>query len=271
MSSATFQATAPNPGRALTPEVATRKLRKNTRFCRDCGRYLNRPCTWPTCGKCNTKHFGHVPCWQARQNLQNRLDAFDRGYSASQKKKTAKVTALSPTTEPLSQQYKHATKPDTVGLAAPVDLAAPSEMTFNFDENGEMSWSLDSNKTIHFGPPPTNSHLPMSTASKLPKHHSHVHPGDQSFFYESAETADSIRESLTNITPSGSTLPSDSRRNEVSHLVTYAASLEENVDAFIAGVLQDMHDNDNVGDAPEHTGVPRDVPSYLDYLRRNGT
>ncbi|KAH0388158.1 hypothetical protein KCU92_g906, partial [Aureobasidium melanogenum] len=270
MSSATLQATAPNPGRALTPEVATRKLRKNTRFCRDCGRYLNRPCTWPTCGKCNTKHFEHVPCWQARQNLQNRLDAFDRGYSASQKKKTAKVTALSPT-ESLSQQSKHATKPDTADLAAPVDLAALSEMDFNFDENGEMSWSLDSSKTIQLGSPPTNSHLPVSAASKSPKDHSHVHPNRQSFFFKPSETAGSIRESLTSITPPGSTLPSDSRRNEVPHLVTYGASVEENVDAFIAGVFRDMHDNDDVGDAPKHADAPQDVPSYLNYLRRNGT
>ncbi|KAG9737357.1 hypothetical protein KCU73_g10018, partial [Aureobasidium melanogenum] len=248
-----------------------RKLRKNTRFCRDCGRYLNRPCTWPTCGKCNTKHFEHVPCWQARQNLQNRLDAFDRGYNASQKKKTAKVTALSPTTEPLSQQYKYATKPDTAGLAAPVDLAAPSEMDFNFDENEEISWSLDSNKTIQLGSPPTNSHLPVSAASKSPKDHSHVHPNRQSFFSKPSETAGSIRESLTSIIPTGSTLPSDSRRNEVPHLVTYGASVEENVDAFIAGVFRDMHDNDDVGDAPKHADAPQDVPSYLGYLRRNAT
>ncbi|KAG9960631.1 hypothetical protein KCU61_g6377, partial [Aureobasidium melanogenum] len=250
MSSATLQATALSPGRALTPEVATRKLKKNTRFCRDCGRYLNRPCTWPTCGKCNTKHFEHVPCWQARQNLQNRLDAFDRGYGSSQKKKTAKVTALSPTTEPSSQQTEHATKPNAADLAASVNLATPPGMTFNFDKNGEMSWSLDSNKTEH-------------SASKSPKDHSHVHPSRQ-------ETAGSIRESLTSITPSGSTLPSDSRRNEAPHLVTYGASVEENVDAFIAGVLRDMHDNDDVGDAPRHADVPQDVPSYLDDLRRNG-
>ncbi|KAG9637164.1 hypothetical protein KCU64_g14308, partial [Aureobasidium melanogenum] len=263
MSSATLQATALSLGRALTPEVATRKLKKNTRFCRDCGRYLNRPCTWRTCGKCNTKHFEHVPCWQARQNLQNRLDAFDRGYGSSQKKKTAKVTALSPTTEPSSQQTEHATKPNAADLAASVNLATPPGMTFNFDENGEMSWSLASNKTVHSGSPPTNSHLPVSTASKSPKDHSHVHPSRQ-------ETAGSIRESLTSITPSGSTLPCDSRRNEAPHLVTYGASVEENVDAFIAGVLRDMHDNDDVGDAPRHADVPQDVPSYLDDLRRNG-
>ncbi|KAG9661834.1 hypothetical protein KCU95_g19331, partial [Aureobasidium melanogenum] len=269
-SSATLEATALSPGRALTPAVATRKLKKNTRFCRDCGRYLNRPCTWPTCVKCNTKHFEHVPCWQARQNLQNRLDTFDRGYSTSQKK-TAKVTALPPTTEPSSQQIEHATKPNTADLAAPVDLAAPSEMIFNFDENGEMSWSIDSNKTIHFGPPPTNSHPPVSTASKLPKHHSHVHLSRQYFFSKPAETAGSIRESLTEITPCGSTLPSDSRRNEAPHLVTYGASLEENVDAFIAGVLRDMHNNNNVSDAPGHADIPHDVLSYLNYLRHNGT
>ncbi|KAG9584037.1 hypothetical protein KCU77_g7928, partial [Aureobasidium melanogenum] len=271
MSSATLQATAPSPGRALAPEVATRKLKKNTRFCRDCGRYLNRPCTWPTCGKCNTKHFEQVPCWQARQNLQNRLDAFDRGYGSPQKKTTAKVKAFLSTAEPSSRQIEHATEPNTNDPAAPVALAAPPEMTFNFDENGEMSWSLDSNKTIHFGPPPTSSHLPVSTASKSPKYHSHVHPNRQSFFPKPSETAGSIREYLTSITSSGSTLPSDSRRNEAPHLVTYGASVEENVNAFIAGILRDMHDNGDVGDAPRHADAPQDVPSYLDYLRRNDT
>ncbi|KAH0254748.1 hypothetical protein KCU91_g17838, partial [Aureobasidium melanogenum] len=260
----TLQATALSSGRTLTSETAARKLKKGTRFCRDCGRYLNRPCTWPTCGKCNTKHFEQVPCWQARQNLQKRLDEFDRGYGSSQKKKkVAKVAALPPTTEPSLQQIEHATELEPADLAAPVALAVPPEMTLNFDENGETSWSLDSNKTIDFGPPPDDPQSLVSTESQLPKHHSHVHSSRQSFFSKLTESVGSVPEYLAG------TIPSDHRANVAPHLVTYGASLEENVDAFIAGVLQDMHDNGNVSDASGHADVPHDVPSFLDYLRRN--
>lgn len=261
-----MRSTLPSPGQTRTPESATRKLKKNTRFCRDCGRYLNKPCTWPTCGKCNTKHFEHIPCWQARQNLQNRLDTFDCGYGTSQKKKPAKVKALPSTAESSSQQIEHATREDTADATLPMDVGTLPDSTVGSDENGEMSWSLDLNKNS----PPTNTHLSISTTPKSPEHHGHVHPSRQSFFSKLSKTAAYIPDSLTSIISSASTPPSDSLRNEAPNLITYGASVEENVDAFIADVFRDMHGNDNIADAPEHADVPQGLPSYLDYLRRNG-
>ncbi|KAK6005158.1 hypothetical protein QM012_007937 [Aureobasidium pullulans] len=268
MSSVALQFTRSSP---LTPRVATRNLKKNTRFCRDCGRYLNRPCTWPTCKKCNTKHFEHVTCWQARQNLRKCLDTFDRGYDISQKKKIARVKAMPPASETSSQQSEHVTTSDEAHSAAAVDLAVPSGMIVDFEDDREMSWSLGLIKTIHLGLPPTDFHLPKFTTPESPKHHSHVHLSDRSINSEPDETAEFISQSMTNTASDGSMVPSDSTRKEVPRFVTRGATIEENVDAFIADVLREMHDNDNIGDASGHGDVPQDVPSYLDYLRRNGS
>lgn len=265
VTSRAMRSTSPSPDHTPTPENATRKLKKNTRFCRDCGRYLNRPCTWPTCGKCNTKHFEHIPCWQARQNLQTRLDTFDRGYGTSQKRKPAKFKALSFTAEPSSQQIEHANKEDTVDIAARLSPAAPPGMTFDLDGNEGMSWSLDSEKSLSL----IDAQFPVTTAPKSPERHVHVHPGRQSSFSKPSETADSTSESLTSMIPDGNMPSLDSTDSEAPQFVTYGASVEENVDAFIADVLRDMHSNDNIADAPEHAEVSQRLPSYLDYLRRN--
>jgi hypothetical protein len=261
------RSSAPSPGRAFSPEVApkkSKKLKKGTRFCRDCGRYLNGPCTWPTCGKCGTKHLDRVPCWKAKQNLQNRLEAFDRGYSTTQQK-IPKVKTSSDTAEPSQKHAEQLTDSNQVVPAASVDVATPVNMIFSIDGNGQMSWSLDSNKTVHVGLPPSMPGFSVSTLSMSPQTNSHVHFSPQALLLEPSERAAPGPQPLADVPSTGGVLHLDNRRDEPPQAITYGTSVEQNVDAFIADVVQTMNGNGHV--AMRSQGAP----SYLEYLRRNAS
>ncbi|KAI4718354.1 hypothetical protein E4T48_05439 [Aureobasidium sp. EXF-10727] len=262
------RSSAPSPGRAFSPGVTPRKLKKNTRFCRDCGRYLNGPCTWPMCNKCNIKHFEHVPCWQAHQNLQNRLDTFDRGWGTSQQK-VVKAKTSSPAVHSSSQRTEQVTKSIRVTPAASVEITAPANMTFNIGGDGQMSWSLDSGKTIHSGLPPSNPHFSVSVSSIPQQYDSHVHPSRQAFFPEPGQTAAPVSRPLANIPSTGSGIPSYGPRSDTSQAVTHGTSLTQSVDAFIADVAQGMHSN--ARDALERVEGSQSTNSYLVHVRRNGS
>jgi hypothetical protein len=261
------RSSAPSPGRAFSPEVApkkSKKLKKGTRFCRDCGRYLNGPCTWPTCGKCGTKHLDRVPCWKAKQNLQHRLEAFDRGYSTTQQK-IPKVKTSSDTAEPSQKHAEQLTDSNQVVPAASVDVATPVNMIFSIDGNGQMSWSLDSNKTVHVGLPPSMPGFSVSTLSMSPQTNSHVHFSPQALLLEPSERAAPGPQPLADVPSTGGVLHLDNRRDEPPQAITYGTSVEQNVDAFIADVVQTMNGNGHV--AMRSQGAP----SYLEYLRRNAS
>ncbi|KAI4732307.1 hypothetical protein E4T50_17108 [Aureobasidium sp. EXF-12298] len=263
------RSSAPSPGRAFSPEVAPKKtkmLKKNTRFCRDCGRYLNGPCTWPTCGKCGIKHFGNVSCLKAQQTLQHRLDTFDRGYGTSQQKKIK--TSPEPS-QPSSMPVEPLSNSNHVVPAAPVSVAAPVNMTFNIPANGQMSWSLDSNKTVHFGLPPSMPGFSVSTSSTPPQTNNHVHPSRQALLLEQSERAASSPQPKADVPSTGSVIPLSNSRNEPSQAITHGVSVEQNVDAFIADVFQAMHGNGQV--IMRYTTGPQGTPSYLEYLRRNSS
>lgn len=265
------RSSAPSPGRAFDPEVAAKKikkLKKNTRFCRDCGRYLNGPCTWPTCGKCGIKHFDNVACWKAQQTLQNRLDTFDRGYGTSQQK-IPKVKTSTETSQPSSMPVEPLSDSNHGVPAAPVNVAAPVNMTFNIPANGKMSWSLDSNKTVHFGLPPSMPGFSVSTSSMPPQTNSHVHPSRQALLLEQSERAAPSPQPLADTPSTGSMLTLYSPRNELSQAITHGVSVEQNVNAFIADVFQAMHGNGQV--VMRYATGPQGAPSYLEYLRRNSS
>ncbi|KAI4726220.1 hypothetical protein E4T49_05980 [Aureobasidium sp. EXF-10728] len=262
------RSSAPSPGRAFSPGVTPRKLKKNTRFCRDCGRYLNGPCTWPMCNKCNIKHFEHVPCWQAHQNLQNRLDTFDRGWGTSQQK-VVKAKTSSPAVHSSSQRTEQVTSSSRATPAASVNFTTPANMTFNIGGDGQMSWSLDSGKTVHSGLPPSNPHFSVSVSS-FPQHYdSHVHPSRQAFFSEPGQTAAPVSRPSANISSTGSEIPSYGPRSDTSQAVTHGASLKQSVDAFIADVAQGMHSN--ARDALGCFEDSQSTNSYLEHVRRNGS
>ncbi|CAD0107619.1 unnamed protein product [Aureobasidium uvarum] len=197
-------------------------------------------------------------------NLQNRLDIFDRGWGTSQQK-ILKTRISPPTVQPSSQQLE-VTNSNRVNPAASVDLAAPANMTFNFGADGRMSWSLDSNKTIHFGLPPSNPHFSVSVSSMPEQHNNHIHPSRQAFFSEPAQTAAPVPQPLADISSTGSVLPLYSPRSDTSQVATYGTSVEHSVDAFIADVAQGMHSN--VRDALGCVDGPR---RYLAHIRRNGS
>jgi hypothetical protein len=261
------RSSAPSPGRAFSPGVGpreTKTLKKGTRFCRDCGRYLNGPCTWPTCGKCGTKHLAYVSCWKAQQTLQNRLDTFDRGYGTSQ---TPKVKPLPPTLQLSSMSVEPSTKADHVVTAAPVTVTTPVNMTFNISSNGQMSWSLDSNTTIHLGLPPSMPGFSVSTPLMSQQTNSHVHPDRQALLLQPSEGAVPGPQPLADTHSTGSVVPLQTPRDESPQAITYGASVEQNVDAFIADVVQAMQCNGYI--AMRYVNGPQGTPSYLKYLRRN--
>jgi hypothetical protein len=261
------RSSAPSPGRAFSPGVEpkkNKKLKKGTRFCRDCGRYLNRPCTWPTCGKCGTKHFDRVSCWDAQQTLQNRLDTFDRGYGTSQ---VPKVKPLPQPLQPSSMNVEPPTQAAHVVPAAPVTVTTPVNTTFSISMNGQMSWSPDSNKTVHFGLPPSMQGFSVYTPSMSQQTNSRVHPDRQALLLEPSEGSALGPQPLVDIRSTGSVLPLHYQRDETPQAVTYGASVEQNVDAFIADVIQNMQGNGHV--AMRCVSGPQGTPSYLGYLRRN--
>jgi hypothetical protein len=261
------RSSAPSPGRAFSPEVAPKKikkLKKGTRFCRDCGRYLNKPCNWPTCGKCGTKHFDYISCWKAQQSLQGRLEAFDRGYGTTQQK-IAKVKPSSDTAQPPPKHAEQLTNSNHVVPAAPVDVAAPVNMTFNFDASGQMSWSLDSNKTVHLGFPPSIPGFSVSTPSMPPQTNSHVHPSRQALLLESSERSSLSSQPLADNPPTGSVLLLSNSLNEPPQAITHVTSTEQDVDAFFAEVVQALRVNGHVAMRSQV------APSYLEYLRRNAS
>ncbi|KAI4835462.1 hypothetical protein E4T44_08551 [Aureobasidium sp. EXF-8845] len=261
------RSSAPSPGRAFSPGVEPRKvktLKKGTRFCRDCGRYLNGPCTWPTCGECGTKHLARVACWKAQQTLQNRLDMFDRGYGTSQ---IPKVKPLPQVLQPSSMNVEPPTKVDHPVPATPVTVTTPVNMTFNISSNEQMSWSLDSNTTIHLGLPPRMPGFSVSTPSMSQQTNSHVHPDRQALLLQPSEGAAPGPQPLVDIRSTRSVMPLDDQRDETSQAITYGASVERNVDAFIADVVQAMQGNGHI--AMRYVNGPQGTPSYLEYLRRN--
>ena len=265
------RSSAPSPGRAFSPGFEpkkTKKLKKGTRFCRDCGRYLNRPCTWPTCGKCGTKHFDHVSCWQAQQTLQNRLDAFDRGYDTSQQKKP-KVKTSSNTTQSQSMHVKQTANSTRVDPAAPANITAPGNLIVSITANGQMSWSLDSEKTVHFGLPPSMPGISVFTSSVPPQTGSDVHPSRRALLLGSSEGADLGVQTLADFPSTGSVPALSSPGNEAPQAITKGVSVEQNVDAFLADVVQTMHGNGQV--AVGYRNGPQSAPSYLEYLRRNSS
>lgn len=69
-----------SPPSAIDTEGTFIKIKKGTRFCLDCGRYLCRPCLWPTCERCGSKHTTHVSCSDAYAAHQARLKEFDSRY-----------------------------------------------------------------------------------------------------------------------------------------------------------------------------------------------
>jgi hypothetical protein len=261
------RSSAPSPSRAFSPGVKPRTiktLKKGTRFCRDCGRYLNRPCTWPTCGKCGTKHLNRIPCWQAQRNLQNRLDTFDRGYGTSQ---IPKVKPSHQTSQPPSMHVEPLINHDHVAPAAPVTVTTPVNMTFNISTNGQMSWSLDSNRTVHIGVPPSMPEFSVSTPSMSQQINSHVHPDRQALLLQPSEGAAPGPQPLVDIRSTGSVMPPHDQRDETPQAITYGASVEQNVDAFIADVVQAMQGNGHI--AMRYVNGPQVTPSYLEYLRRS--
>jgi hypothetical protein len=263
------RSSAPSPGRAFDPEVAPKKikkLKKNTRFCRDCGRYLNGPCTWPTCGKCGIKHFDYVTCWKAQQTLQNRLDTFDRGYGTSQQ---WKIKTSPEPSQPSSMPVEPQSNSNHVVPAAPVNIAAPVNMTFNIPADNQRSWSLDSNKTVHFGLPPSMPGFSVSTSSMPPQTNNHVHPSCQALLLEQSERAAPSPHSKADVPLTRNVIPLSNSHNEPSQAVTHDVSVEQNVDAFIADVFQAMHGNGQV--VMRYTTGPQGTPSYLEYLRRNSS
>jgi hypothetical protein len=261
------RSSAPSPGRTFSPGVEpkkNKKLKKGTRFCRDCGRYLNGPCTWPTCGKCGTKHFDRVSCWKAQQTLQKRLDTFDRGCGTSQ------IPKVKPLPQPLQSPSMDAgplAKPDNVVSATPVTVITPVNMFLNFGTNGQMSWSLDSNKTVHFGLPPSMPGFPVSTSSMPEQTHNRIHPSRQALLLQSSEGAVPGPQPLADTPSTGSVMPFHSPRGEPPQAITYGASVEQNVDVFIANVVQAMQGNGHL--AMRYVNGPQGTPSYLEYLRRN--
>lgn len=76
-------------------------------------------------------------------------------------------------------------------------------------------------------------------------------------------------QSLANSPSTGSVLPLSSSSNEAPQTITRGASVEQNVDAFLADVVQTMHGNDRV--AMGYSNDPQSAPSYLEYLRRNSS
>jgi hypothetical protein len=261
------RSSAPSPGRAFSPGVGPRKiktLKKGTRFCRDCGRYLNGPCTWPTCEKCGTKHLAYVSCWKAQQTLQNRLDTFDRGYGTSQ---IPKVKLSPPTLQPSSMSVEPSTKADHVVPAAPVTVTTPVNMIFNISSNGQMSWSLDSNTTIHLGLPPSMPGFSVSTPSMSQQTNSHVHPDRRALLLQPSEGEVPGPQPLADTRSTVSVVPLQIPRDEPPQAITYGASVEQNVDAFIADVVQAMQGNGHI--AMRYVNGPQGTPSYLEYLRRN--
>jgi hypothetical protein len=260
------RSSAPSPGRAFNPEVTPKKpkkLKKGTRFCRDCGRYLNRPCIWPTCEKCGTKHLIQVPCCKAKQSLQKRLEAFDR-YGTTQQK-IANVKTSSDTAQPSPKRAEESTDSNHVVPAAPVNAAVPVNMTFNFDANGQMSWSLDSNKTVHLGFPPSMPGFSVSTPSMPPQTNSHVHPSRQALLLEPSERSSPSSQPLADNPPTGSVLLLSNSLNEPPQAITHVTSTEQDVDAFFAEVVQALRVNGHVAMRSQV------APSYLEYLRRNAS
>lgn len=265
------RSSAPSPGRTFSPGVEprkTKKLKKGTRFCRDCGRYINRPCSWPICSKCGTKHFDHVPCWKAQQTLQDRLDAFDRGKGTSQQRKT-KVKTSSYTTQPSSMHLETSAPSSHVAPTAPVYVAAPVNMLLTIGAHGQMSWSVDSNKTVHFGLPPSMPGFSVFTSSVPPQTGGHVHPSRQALLFGSSQGTDLNAQTLPDVPLTENALPLSSSRIEESQAITDGASVEQNVDAFLADVVQTMHDSGHV--AISNAVESQRAPSYLEYLRRNSS
>jgi hypothetical protein len=263
------RSSAPSPGRAFSPGVEPRKiktLKKGTRFCRDCGRYLNGPCTWPTCGKCGTKHLARVSCWKAQQTLQNRLDTFDRGYGTSQ---VPKVKSLPQNLRPSSMNVEPPTQADHVVPAAPVTVTTPVNMTFNVSSNGQMTWSLDSNTTIHLGLPPSMPGFSVSTPSMSQQTNTHVHPDREALLLQPSEEAVPGPQPLADTPSTGSVVTLHKPRDEPPQVITYGTSVEQSVDTFIADVVQAMQGNGHI--AMRYGNGPQGTPSYMEYLRRNSS
>lgn len=85
----------------------------------------------------------------------------------------------------------------------------------------------------------------------------------------SSEEADLRTQPLVNLPSTESVLPLSRSGNEAPQAITRGASVEQNVDAFLADVVQAMHGNGQV--AMGHDNGTRGVPSYLEYLRRNSS
>ncbi|KAH0283169.1 hypothetical protein M436DRAFT_83315 [Aureobasidium namibiae CBS 147.97] len=265
------RSSAPSPGRTFSPGVESkksRKLKKGTRFCRDCGRYINRPCTWPTCTKCGTKHFDHVSCWQAQQTLQDRLDVFARGHGTFQQKKS-KLQTSSDTTQSHAVHVEQSANSTHLTPVAPANIAAPVNMIVSIAANGQMFWSLDSNKTVHFGLPPSMPGFSVFTPSVPPQTSSHVHPSRQALLLGLSEGAGLGAQSVADFSSTETALPLASSGDEAPQVVTRGASVEQNVDAFLADIVQTMHGNGQI--AMEYGKSPQSATSYLEYLRRNSS
>ncbi|KAI5209986.1 hypothetical protein E4T39_00577 [Aureobasidium subglaciale] len=255
------RSSAPSPGHESGPDITPKhiRLKKNTRFCRDCGRYLNKPCTWPTCKKCKQKHFHHVPCWRALHELQSRLDAFDRGHGTSHQKKV--VTP------------RHITDNNHVTPAAPVHMKAIPNVTFNFDQNGTMSRPFNLNKSFYYGPPPSDaSAYPFALSAQEQQDRQQYNAPARTTLHalrsDSMKTADSVTQPPTKPAPrEGAILPASAPVTS-SGVAIPGLLIAQSVEALIAETAEAMHGSNVDASAPvDDTQNP---PSYLEYLRRNG-
>ncbi|KAI5253747.1 hypothetical protein E4T42_02822 [Aureobasidium subglaciale] len=263
------RSSAPSPGHESGPDTESKaiRLKKNTRFCRDCGRYLNKPCTWPTCRRCKRKHFNHISCSQARRELQSRLATFDRGYGVSLQKR-----AVSP------QQAEHVIDNNRVHPFAHVNTKATPN--FNFERNGTLSWPLESSNTSYYGPPPPDaSAYPVTPSAQeqqdcqqynIPARNSH-----QALSTYTINTAESgLQPSTKDALERGLPLPPGVHVASPSVAIP-SLSIAQSVEALIAESAQAIHGgNANASEPDRDTLTPVDgaqsPPSYLEYLRRNG-
>ncbi|KAI5270593.1 hypothetical protein E4T47_06027 [Aureobasidium subglaciale] len=263
------RSSAPSPGHESGPDTKSKaiRLKKNTRFCRDCGRYLNKPCTWPTCRRCKQKHFNHISCSQARRELQSRLATFDRGYGVSQQKR-----AVSP------QQAEHVIDHNRVHPFAPVNTKAMPN--FNFERNGTMSSPLNSNKTFYYRAPSPDASASRFASSAQEQHDRQQYDNPARFIPHalrsgSLKTIDSlVQPSTEHALGEGAIVPA-SAPVAASNVAIPGLSIAQSVEALIAETAQAIHDDDanaseTDGDTPAPVDGVQSPPSYLEYLRRNG-
>ncbi|THY29911.1 hypothetical protein D6D01_03402 [Aureobasidium pullulans] len=255
------RSSAPNPGYTFGPSIAPKKSShkkytsnnctpKGTKFCRDCGRYLNRACDWPTCGNLET-----IACSLADHFLQLRLKKHDRGRgpSASQNKqaniaKKWSHVALGPS--PL-KQVEQADYTDPTSSAAPLPIAAPIlQPASNFPFAGDVSWFVDSNNIIRFGsapPPPMPQQKSGQVYPLAPKPMEKAVPGI-------------AQSELVSIL---------SRVGSSPYPSAVKSYLEENIDALLEEAEMNARANRAVV-VERDDGDNQEPPSYFEWRRRGG-